>query len=66
MGLKREIVLLISEKGLEDLYHITNVHLVGIHCLKGLAKGARRIDACKRLVSALLNDAKHPSDDVQG
>ena len=36
MILKKEISLLASEKGLEDLYHKTNVHLVGIHCRKVL------------------------------
>ena len=40
VGLKREVVLLACEKELENLYHTTDVHLVGIHYLKGLPKGA--------------------------
>ena len=34
VGMKREIVLLASNKGLEDLYHTTDVCLVSIHHLK--------------------------------
>ena len=39
LGLKKEIVLLESEKSLKDLC------LIGIHCFKGLLKIARRLDA---------------------
>ena len=38
MGMKRDIVLLAGEKGLEDLDHTTDVRLFGIHGLKGLPK----------------------------
>ena len=61
--LKRDITLLPSEKGLEDLYHTTDVCLVGIHHLKGLPKGGRHLDTSERLSNALLNIVKHPSDD---
>ena len=40
MGMKREIVLLESEKSLEDLYHTADVRLIDIHCFKGLPKKA--------------------------
>ena len=36
--LKRKIYLLASEKGLKDLYHMTNVGLVGISCLEGFQR----------------------------
>ena len=62
VGLKREITLLESEKSLEDLYHIADVHLIGIHCFRGLLKRVRRFDARERLDSALLDAMKHPSD----
>ena len=62
MGLKREIALLESEKSLEDLYYTTNVHLIGIHCFKGLTKRARRLDARDRLDNAMLDVVKHPCD----
>ena len=35
VGLKREIALLASEKRLEDLYRVTNICLIDIHCLEG-------------------------------
>ena len=41
--MKREIALLESEKSLEDLYHMADVHLIGIHCFKGLPKWLRVI-----------------------
>ena len=59
VGLKREIALLESEKILEDLYHTTDVCLIGIHCFKGLRKRAHRLDARERLGNALLNVVKH-------
>ena len=62
MGLKREIALLESEKSLTDLYHTTNVHLIGIHCFMGFPKRARQLDACERLGNAMLDDVKQPSD----
>ena len=61
--MKREIASLASEKGLEDLYHMTNVRLVGIHGFKGLPKGARCLDAREKLDNALLDIVKHPNDD---
>ena len=64
MGLKREITLLASVKGFEDLYHITNVCLVNTHCLNGLSKGACLLDGCEGLGDALLNAMKHQRDDV--
>ena len=63
MGLKREITLLAGEKGLEDLYRMIDVHLVSIHCLNSLIEGVCRFDAHERLSDALLDAAKHPSND---
>ena len=60
--MKREIALLESEKSLEDLYHTTDVRLIGIHCFKGLLERAHRLDACERLANILLGSMKHPSD----
>ena len=60
--LKREIALLESEKSLEDLYHMTDVRLFGIHCFMGLPKRVRRLDARKRLNNVLLDTMKHSSD----
>ena len=62
MSLKREIALLESEKSLEDLYHMIDVRLIGIHSFKGLTKRARRFDAWERLGNVLLDTMKHPSD----
>ena len=62
MSLKREIALLASEKGLEDLYHMTDVCLVSIHGLKGSSEGAQQLNRCERLGNALFNVVKHPSD----
>ena len=62
MGLKREIILLAVEKGIQDLYHMTDICLVGIHCLKGFPKRARRLDECERLGNAFLDAVKHLSD----
>ena len=62
MGLKREIVFLESDKSLEDLYHMADVRLIGIHCFKGLPKRAHRLDARERLSNVLLDAMKHPSD----
>ena len=39
MGLTREISLLTSEKGLDDLHRITYDHLVGIDHLKVFLEG---------------------------
>ena len=41
---------------------MTDIHLVGIKCLKGFPKGARRLDECERLGDALLDVVKHQSD----
>ena len=38
-GLKSDIILLVGEKGREDLYYMTNVRLVVLYFLKGLPKG---------------------------
>ena len=65
VGLKREISYLASEKGLEDLFHVIDVCLVGIHYLKGLLDGACWLDACKRFNNALLDIVKHPSDNCR-
>ena len=62
VGLKIEIALLESEKSLDDLYHIANVRLIGIHCFKGSRKRARGFDPCERLGNALFDAVKHPSD----
>ena len=62
MGLKREIALLVSEKGLKDLDHTIDVCLVGIHGLKSLREEACRLDAHERLSDVFLNAIKHPSD----
>ena len=62
MGLKREIVLLESEKSLKDLYHTTDVHIIGIHCFKGLPKRVCQFDVRERLGNVMLDSMKHPSD----
>ena len=63
VSLKREITLLAGGKGLEDLDHMTDVCLLGIHSFKSLQEGACRLNAHKRLNDTLLNIIKHPSDD---
>ena len=63
MSLKRDITLLVGEKGLVDLDHMVDVCLVGIHSLKSLPEGACWLNARERLNDALLNAKKHPSDD---
>ena len=62
MGLKREIAFLESEKSLEDLYHTTDVCLIGIHCFKGLPKRTCWIDARERVGNVLRNAMKNRSD----
>ena len=62
MSLKREITLLASEKGLEDLDHMTNVRLVGIHSLKSLLERACWLNMRERLSDTFLDAIKHPSD----
>ena len=42
-----------------------DVHLVVIHCFKGLQEVACLLDAHVRLVKALVDTVKHPSDDRQ-
>ena len=54
-GLKREIALLVGERRLEDLYHMIDVRVIGIHFLKGLPKKAHPLDAHERLGNALLD-----------
>ena len=61
--MKREISLLVGDKGLEDLDHTSDVSLVGIHGLKSFLEGVCRLDARKRLSDALLDAIKHLSDD---
>ena len=41
MGTKREITMLVDEKGLKDLDHTTNICTLSIHGLKGMLEGAR-------------------------
>ena len=65
VGMKREISSLVGEKGLKNLFHMTNFCLVGIHCFKGLPKGSFRLNACKRLNDVLLNVVKHPRNNSQ-
>ena len=62
MGLKREIAFLESEKSLEDLYHMADVCLIGIHCFKGLPKRACRLDAHERVGNVLRNAMTNRSD----
>ena len=62
LDLKREIVLVIGEKGLRDLYHLTDFYLVDIYCLKGFLEGAHQLDGRVRLKNALLDVVKHLSD----
>ena len=63
MSLKREIFMLASEKGLEDLDHMTDVCLVDIPSLESFPDKACWLNTCERLRYALLNAIKHPSDD---
>ena len=63
MSLKREIVLLAGEKGLKDLDHTTDVHIVGKHNLKSLPKEACHLNTRERLMDTLLDAIKHPSYD---
>ena len=65
MGLKREIALLVSEKGLEDLNLMTGVRFFGIHVLEGLLERVRWLDACERLGDAMLDGVTYPGDDGQ-
>ena len=62
VGMKREITLIAFEKRLEDLYHATDVHLIGIHCLAGFPKRAHKLDARERLENVLLDVVKYLSD----
>ena len=59
---EREIALLESEKSLEDLYHMADVHLIHINCFKALPKRVCQLDAQERLTNAPLDTVKHPSD----
>ena len=65
VGLKREIVLLASEKRLKDFYHMVDVRLIVIHLLKDLSKRVHRFDVQARLDNALLNAMKYSSDNGQ-
>ena len=62
VNLKREIALFTCEKGLEDLYCMTNVYLVGVYRLKGFPEGAHQLDAHERLGDASIDVVKHQSD----
>ena len=61
VSLKRGITLLVGEKGLKDLNHMTNVCLVGIHSLKSFPQGACQLNGHERLDDTLLNAIKHLS-----
>ena len=62
VSLKREIALLVGEKGLKDLYYTFDVLLIGMHHLKGFLEGVCLLDVDKRLGKTLLDAMKHSSN----
>ena len=62
-GARREVRLLLGEKGLKDFDHMIDVYLVGKHGLKIFPEEACRLDAHERLDDALLSALRHPRDD---